>query len=304
MKRVETAASYRRRRKRVSIHKRTAMCKVISKCAGRDQVSCQPVNGKAIGWAGELSSGVIGVLVNYDHSGFTGDIGQCVFINDHHTCIRIGANAQQTCCETGIDQAGNATALELMLIKYQTGSSKTQTAPVGVCPTRQPEIDAALLESVFRTIVACVAADHVERLNGCTRAIAAYNCTSIKCISHLRFEGCIGNHLHGNRLVTAEDVHAIQLRGEQIKITLQVCILADQHGSQYSMTGLVGKFHCVTGALHEAATVIRQSQILLAFTIRNAEGIGCKCNGDDKNFNSAICILLNCLACEKLQGIT
>src|SRR5688500_14301886 len=172
MKRVETAASYRRRGKRVSIHKRTAMCKVISKCAGRDQVSCQPVNGKAIRWAGELSCCIIGVLVNYDHSSFTGDVGQCFFIDDHHTCIRIRANAKQTCCETGIDQACNASALELMLIKYQIGSSKTQTAPVGVRPTWQPEINTALLESVFRSIITRIAADHVKRLNGCTRAVA------------------------------------------------------------------------------------------------------------------------------------
>src|SRR5688500_20299692 len=101
------------------------MREIISKCAGRDQVSCQPVNGKTIRWAGELSCCVVCVLVNYDHSGFTGDIGQCFFIGSHHTCIRIRTAAKKTCCETGIDQACNASALELVLIKYEAGSSKT-----------------------------------------------------------------------------------------------------------------------------------------------------------------------------------
>src|SRR5687767_4902314 len=125
MKRIETTTGHRRRGKRVSIHKRTAMREIISKCAGRDQVSCQPVNGEAIRWAGELSCCVIGVLVNYDHSGFTGDIGQRFFIDNHHTCIRIRTDAKQPCGETGIDQACDATALELVLIKYEAGSSKT-----------------------------------------------------------------------------------------------------------------------------------------------------------------------------------
>ena len=117
-----------------------------------------------------------------------------------------------------VDQACDAPTLELMLIKDCSGHPKTQTAPVGIRTARQPEIDTALLESVFGTVVARVAADHVERFNCRAGAIAAYCCTSVECISHLRFKWSVGNHLHRNGLIAAQDVHAIQFSGEQIKI--------------------------------------------------------------------------------------
>ena len=68
------------------------------------------------------------------------------------------------------------------------------------------------------------------------------------------------------------------------------------------MTGLIGKFDCVTGAFHQTSAIIRKSQILLAFAIGDIECIGCKRYGDDENLNGTICIMLNCLTREKLQG--
>ncbi len=70
------------------------------------------------------------------------------------------------------------------------------------------------------------------------------------------------------------------------------------------MTGLIGNFDRVTGAFNQTTAIICQSQILLALAVGDVESVGCKGDGDDENFNRAICIMLNCLTREKLQGFT
>ena len=58
------------------------------------------------------------------------------------------------------------------------------------------------------------------------------------------------------------------------------------------MTGLSRQPHRIAGALHQAAPVIRQGQVLLAFSVRDVEGVRCERNGDDEDLDNAIGILL------------
>ncbi len=97
-----------------------------------------------------------------------------------------------------------------MLIEHCSGHSKAQAARHIMGPFGPPEIHAAPLESVFRTVVASVAADHVERFNSRARAIPTNDRAGVERICHALFEWRIGNHLHCNGLIAAEDIHAIQ----------------------------------------------------------------------------------------------
>src|SRR5688572_22245505 len=240
MQRVETATSYYGRGKRMSIYKRTAFCDVISKPTRWNQVSRHTMNRETVGRTREVTICIVCLQVNDDSSGRANDISQCVFIDDHYARIRVRTNTKQARSKAGIDKACNAPALELMLIKYYIGNPKDQAASVGIRAAWQPEIDTALLESIFRTIVASVAADHIERLNCCARAITTDHRARIKCISHARLERCVGNHLHCDGLIAAKDVHAIHIWDEEIKVALQVSIRTDKHRSQYGPAGLIG----------------------------------------------------------------
>ncbi len=179
-------------------------------------------------------------MVNNDHGGRAGHIAQGIFICEHGACICIHANARQARGETGVDETCDAPTLKLMLIEHGSGHPKAQAAPVRVRAAGQPEIDTALLESIFRTVAAGVAANHVERLNGSTRAVPTHDRAGVEGSRHLRFEWGVGNDLHRNGLIASEDVHAIQFNGEQGKIFWQECIVVDKHRGQDGVAGLVG----------------------------------------------------------------
>src|SRR5262245_12234087 len=142
MKRIEAATCDRRRGKRMSIHNRTAMRDVVSKLARWDEVSHQTMNGKAVRRSGKLTGCIIGLLVDHNYRGRAGDIAQCLFIRDYHAGICIGADAKQAGGETGVDQACDAPALELMLVEHEAGRSEAQaTLIIRIRVAWQPEID-------------------------------------------------------------------------------------------------------------------------------------------------------------------
>src|SRR6266511_829900 len=259
MQRLETATRDRRRRKRLAIHEGTAMGYVVSKPAGRDQMSGQAVNGKTVRGTCEVSGCIVCLQVDHNGGGRAGDIGQRGLIGNRRGSTRVCSNAQQTGSETGINQARNASALELMLIKYCIRDPETQASVVRINPTWQPEIDTALLESVLRTVVAGVAADHVERFNRGPSTVATDDRTSIERSCHFLFKWSVSNDLHGNGLITTEDIHSIQFEREQIEIALQICIIAHQHRRKNHAASLAGSFDCVTSILHLTAPRICQN---------------------------------------------
>ncbi len=122
-------------------------------------------------------------------------------------------------------------------------------------------------------------------------------------ICHTLLKLGVGDHLHGNGLVAAEDVHAVQVAIEKCEIFRPVCVRTDEHGSQHNAAGLARLFDRVAGALHLAAAVFCQGQILLAFAVRDMKSIGCEGNGNDKDMDKAIRVPLSGSACKKLQGI-
>src|SRR5262245_45046078 len=101
----------------MSIHDRAAVCDVVSKPAGWDEMSRQPMNGETIRGPRKSTRAIIRLLVDHDDRSRAGDIAQRLFISEHHTGIRIGADAEQTGGKAGVDQACDAPALELMLIE-------------------------------------------------------------------------------------------------------------------------------------------------------------------------------------------
>src|SRR5262249_5500442 len=119
-----------------------------------------------------------------------------------------------------IDQASNTTALKSMLLKNSIRHAKAQAARIIHRTVVQPEVHSALLESIFRTKVPDVTIDHVTRLNRCPRAVAADHRPRRESLCHFYFELCISDHLHSNRLIAAQNIHAVDTRLEQIEIAL------------------------------------------------------------------------------------
>src|SRR6185436_19030373 len=101
-----------------------------------------------------------------------------------------------------------------MLFEYGVGDSKAQPTCNVVGPFRQPEVNTSLLESILGTVIASISTDHIKRLNGCARAIPTDHCARIERGCHAFFKWRIGNDLHGNGLIAAEDIHAILFRNE------------------------------------------------------------------------------------------
>ena len=114
--------------------------------------------------------------------------------------------------------------------------------------------------------------------------------------------GGFGNHQHCNRLVSAEDIDAIQVRGKQIKIALQVGVIANEDRRQHRAAGLICPFDGVAGSLNLSATSVSECKILVALAIRDRVGIGRVGDGQDEQIDIPDRVMLGCGQSEPLEG--
>ncbi len=80
-----------------------------------------------------------------------------------------------------------------------------------------PQIERVLVQPVPGEVVAHIATDHVARDDGRPGAVAADGRACRVARRQRRFGGRVGHHAHGDRLIAAQDVVAVNVGGEQVK---------------------------------------------------------------------------------------
>ena len=205
--------------------------------------------------------------------------------------------------ERNIERAAGAAVLEHVLVRDDVRHPEDEPARQVAGAIVGPHVHRPLAQGLGGAVAFRVAVDHVQRLHGVAGAVAAEDRAALVGVGHGRLDRRPGHDLHGDRLVTAEDVHAVHVRREEGDVRGEVGVGADQDRDEPCIAGLARRPDGIAGVLDLLRPVLGERGVLVALAVRRLVGADGVRDRDDEDDDVAARVPVGRLAGKQLKGV-